>query len=276
MPSTTPNRTTLNLELTAPVARLVINRPEKANAMNLAFWEEFPAALREVGSHPKCRVLIVSGAGRHFSAGIDTDALVNLARIAQAPGGAARGREAVHAFIQHAQAAFNAIETLRVPVIAAIHGACVGAGVDLASSCDLRLCSADAHFCVKEVDLAVVPDVGTLHRLPHLIGYGRALRLCYTAEKVDGATAERIGLVEQVFADHDALMAGATALAQTIAAKSPLTVRGIKRNALFARDHSVADGLAYTAAWNASTLVSNDAIEAMSAYTGKRAPNFKD
>lgn len=268
--------TSLRLELAAPIAHLVINRPEKANAMNLAFWDEFPAALREIETHPDCRVAVISGAGKHFSAGIDTDALVNLARIAKAPGDEARGREAVHAFILRAQAAFTTLETLRIPVIAAIHGACIGAGVDLVSSCDLRVCSADAHFCVKEVDLAVVPDVGTLHRLPRLIGYGRALRLCYTAEKIDGATAERIGLVEQLFPDHDALLAGAMELARTIAAKSPLTVRGIKRNALFARDHSVADGLAYTAAWNASALVSSDAVEAMSAYLGKRVPRFSD
>ncbi|HEU0196266.1 MAG TPA: crotonase/enoyl-CoA hydratase family protein [Nevskiaceae bacterium] len=268
--------TTLKLELAAPIARLTLNRPDKANAMNLPFWDEFPQALAEIGDHPECRVAVISGAGRHFSAGIDVSVLVNQAQSVNAEKCPARAREQLHRFILHAQHTFTALEELRIPSIAAIHGACVGAGVDLATACDFRLASADARFCVKEVDLAVVPDVGTLHRLRHLVGYGTAARLCYTAETFDAARAKRMGLVQEVFADAGALAAGATTLAQTIAAKSPLTVRGIKRNLLFARDHSVADGLAYTAAWNASMLISADAGEAMAAHLGKRAPKFRD
>lgn len=267
---------TLKLDLQTPVARLTLNRPDKANAMSLPFWEEFPQALEEIGTHPEIRVVVIGGAGKHFSAGIDTDALMHLAKTANAKGCPARAREKVHAFVQHAQHAFNALEALRIPTLAAVHGACIGAGVDLVTACDLRVCSSDARFCVKEVDLAVVPDVGTLHRLRHLIGYGQAARLCYTAETVDAARAERIGLVEEIFPDRETLDAGSTQLAETLAAKSPLTVRGIKRNLLFAREHSVADGLAYTAAWNASMLISADAIEAMGAHLGKRIPKFVD
>lgn len=267
---------TLKLELQAPVATLTINRPDKANAMNLPFWDEFPAALAEIGEHREIRVAIVTGAGRHFSAGIDTDGLTRLWQVANGGDCPARGREGVRDFILHAQAAFNALEALRIPVIAAVNGACFGAGVDLISACDLRLCSTDARFCVKEVDLAVVPDVGTLHRLRHIIGDARTAQLSYTAETVEANAALAMGLVSEVFADNEALQAGATQLAQTIGTKSPLTVRGIKNNRLFARDHSVADGLAYTAAWNASMLISADAREAMTAYLEKRPAKFED
>lgn len=268
--------TALILSWDGAVARLSMNRPDKANAMNLAFWEELPKALADVEAHSAARVLIISGEGRHFSAGIDMEALMHLASIAGDKGCPARAREKIHAFVQHAQAAFNAIEACRVPVIAAIHGACVGGAVDMIAACDVRLCSADASFCIKEADLAVVPDVGTLQRLRHVIGLGHLAELTYSAESFDATSAQRIGLVTRVYSDLKQLQAGATALAQTIAAKSPLTVRGIKRNLLFARDHTVADGLAYTAAWNAAMLISEDAGEAMSAQIAKRPPKFAD
>ena len=268
--------TTLELTFDGPVGQLRMNRPEKANAMNLAFWTEFPQALDEASRHAPLRALVISGAGRHFSSGIDIEALVHLASITGGKGCPARASEKVHSFVQHAQAAFNAIEQLRVPVIAAVHGACVGGAVDLIAACDIRICSRDARFCIKEVDLAVVPDVGTLQRLRHVIGLGHLADLTYTAETFDVTLAERIGLVTRVFADAEQLRVGATAMAQMIAAKSPVTTRGIKRNLLFARDHSVADGLAYTAAWNAGMLMSADSGEAMAAQMAKRSPKFED
>jgi len=187
-----------------------------------------------------------------------------------------RGREQVLAFIEKAQQAITAVEKCAVPVIAAIHGACVGGAVDLIAACDLRLASRDARFCIKEIDLAVVPDVGTLQRLSHVIGYSQTAELTYSAETFDADKALALGLVSRVLEDKDALLAAATELATTIASKSPATVRGIKRNLVFARDHSVPDGLAYTAAWNAGMLTGEDLSEALAAFKAKRAAVFAD
>jgi len=268
--------TTLALSWDDPVVHLKFARPDKANAMNMAFWTELPQALAEVGARGASRALIVSGEGRHFSAGIDIDALLHLGGVVAGRGCPARARETVLAFVEHAQAAFNAIEALRIPVIAAVNGACVGGAVDLIAACDIRLCSETARFCIKEVDLAVVPDVGTVQRLRHIIGLGHLAELSYTADTIDAATAQRIGLVTRVYSDAEQLLEGATALAQKIAAKSPITTRGIKRNLQFARDHSVADGLAYAAAWNAAMLISEDSGEALAAQAAKRSPKFAD
>lgn len=266
----------LTIDTAGPIAQLRLNRPDKANAMNLAFWQELPLALAEIDAAEQVRVLILSGNGRHFSAGIDVEALAHLGGMVLGKGCPARAREQLHRFIRDAQAAFSRCEQLRVPVIAAVHGACIGAGIDLIAACDIRLGSLDARYSIKEVDLAVVPDVGTLHRLRHVIGLSAVAELSYTAESFDAARALQLGLVSRNFDDPAALMAGAEAMAATIAAKSPITVRGIKHNLLHARDHSVAEGLAYTAAWNAAMLVSADAQEAMAAQLQKRTPKFAD
>jgi enoyl-CoA hydratase len=161
-------------------------------------------------------------------------------------------------------------------VLAAIHGACIGGGVDLICACDMRYCSADAFFSIKEIDIGMTADVGTLQRLPKIIGDGMARELAYTGRKVTGEEAREIGLVNRVFASPDALQAGVMEIAATIAAKSPLSIRGIKEMIVYARDHSVADGLNYIATWNAAMLMSADLKEAMMAGMEKRTPKFRD
>jgi len=165
---------------------------------------------------------------------------------------------------------------MRVPVIAAVHGACIGGGIDMIGACDLRYCTADAKFSIKEVDLAVTADVGTLQRLRHIIGLPRLTELAYTGETFDGRKAQEIGLVGQAYAGRDELMAGVEQLARRIAAKSPLTVRGIKYNLLYSRDHSVREGLEMVANWNAAFLVSDDLREALTAQMQKREAKFAD
>ena len=270
------NPKTLRINCEGAVAWLYLNRPDKANSMDLAMWQELPQALAWLGAQAPVRAVVLAGEGRHFCAGIDISVLAHLGgQVAQA-GCASRGAEHVLAFVEHAQAAFNALEALRVPVIAAVHGACVGAGVDMIAACDLRLAAADARFCIKEVDLAVVPDVGTIQRLRHVIGFANVAELSYTAETFDASRAQALGLVSRVCESRDAMWSAAGELARTIAGKSPVTVRGIKRNLLWARDHDVADGLAYTAAWNAGMLIGEDAREAQAAYAAKREPKFRD
>lgn len=267
---------TVAISLEGGVAHLRFNRPGQANALNQTLWDELKQALLWLHAQPGVRVVVLSGEGRHFCAGIDLSEVDRMREAARGDGCPGRGSEAVLAFVEHAQSVFNAVETLKVPVIAAVHGACIGAGVDLLGACDIRLAARDARFCVKEVDLGIVPDVGTIQRLRHIIGYGVVAELCYTAETFDGERARALGLVSGLHDDKAALLQAATAMAQTIAAKPPLAVRGIKRNLLWARDHSVQDGLAYTAAWNSGMLISADTAEAFAAQAEKRDPVYRD
>lgn len=274
MPAT-PAFETLSLTTTDAVAVLELNRPDKANAMNLPMWEELRRAMTWIDQAHTLRVAVIRGAGRHFCAGIDLDLLRGV-REQTADACAGRAAEKLRRLILEMQEAFSAIERCRKPVLAAVHGACVGAGVDLVTACDMRYCSADAQFSVKEVDVGMTADVGTLQRLPRLVGEGMARELAYTARSVSGAEAREIGLVNRCHPDAETLQRDVMALAAAIAAKSPLAVRGSKEMITYARDHSVADSLNYVATWNAAMLMSEDLTEAIDAARARRPPQFRD
>jgi enoyl-CoA hydratase len=271
------NYTALTVTVENGVAAIQFNRPERANALHRTLWNELRSAMRAVDALPEARVVVLSGAGAHFCAGIDLGLLDDLrAAMAGAGGCAGRAREAMREFVLDVQDVVNSVERCRKPVLAAVHGACIGAGVDLIAACDMRYCAADAYFSVKEIDLAIVADVGTLQRLPRLIGDGQARELAYTGRKVDGAEAAALGLVNRCYESREALQRGVDEIALTIAAKSPLAMRGTKEMLVYAQDHSVADGLNYVATWNAAMLLSNDLDEAVSAAQQKRAAQFRD
>ncbi len=271
-----PEFDSLRIDIEDAIAYLRLNRPQRANAFHAPLWRSFPAALEWLATQTQVRALIICGEGEHFCSGVDVSMLAELRGLVADPNRATRGREALFDLISRLQASFSAIERYPAPVIAAIHGACIGGGVDLISACDIRLCSADASFCVKEIDLAVVPDVGTLQRLSHVIGYSNVTELSYTAETFGADRAQALGLVSRVEQTPRSLMQTARQMAQSIARKSPATARGIKRNLQWARDHTVQDGLTYTATWNAAMLVGEDLSEAMAAFSEKRAPRFQD
>jgi len=256
------------------VGHVRINRPAKANAMDAAFWAEIPQVFEALDDDPNVRVIILSGAGKHFSAGID---LGLLAAIAGELGrDAGRNARQLRRRITQMQQAFNALEACSKPVLAAIHGYCLGAGIDLIAACDLRYAAADAQFSIKEIDMGMVADVGTLQRLPHLIGAGMLRELAFTGRHFDAAEALRIGLVNQVHADSASLLSAVQALAVEIAGKSPLAVSGTKRMLNYMRDHSVADGLDYVATWNAAMLQAPDVQLALGASLSKTTPRFDD
>ncbi len=239
-----------------------------------AFFAEIEETFARLAEDAEVRAVIVRSEAKAFSHGLDLMA----ASAAWGPaftGGGASTRAGLLALIRKLQGAFNAIAAMPVPVIAEVHGRCIGGGLDLAAACDLRVASADATFSLRETKIAIVADLGSLQRLPAIIGQGHTRELAFTGKDIDAARALAIGLVTQVFPDRDGLRAGALALAREIAQNAPLTVRGVKDVLRYGEGKTVADGLAYVAAYNAAFLASEDLMEAMTAFAEKRAPRYK-
>ena len=228
-----------------------------------------------VDATPEARVAVLQGEGKLFTAGIDLQMMMGLGPQIQNDCDG-RTREALRRVILDLQDTLTSLERCRKPVLAAIHSGCVGGGVDLVSCADMRYCAADASFSVKEIDLGMVADVGSLQRLPRLIGDGMVRELAYTGRKLGAEEAARIGLVNRVFDTPEALLEGVLKLAHLIAAKSPLAIRGTKDTLNYARDHSVADGLDRVATWNAAMLMSADLQAAIRAGLTKQPPQFRD
>ena len=266
---------TLTVTLEHHVATVRLNRPEKANAMNADMWQEIRRAFRWVDDTPEARVAILEGEGKLFTAGIDLEMMMGVGTAIHNDC-EARMRENLRRLILDMQDSLTSLERCRKPVLAAIHGGCIGGGIDLVTCADMRYCAMDAYFSIKEIDLGMTADVGTLQRLPRLVGEGMARELAYTGRRFGAAEAREMRLVNQVFDSREALQAGVRELAATIAAKSPLAIRGTKEMITYARDHSVADSLHYNATWNAAMLLGDDIQEAMMAGMGKRQPEFKD
>lgn len=272
---TIPQFSALTLTLADGIAEVRLNRPDRSNALSEALWQEIRQAFDWIDDAAQARVAILSGAGRHFCSGIDLGMLTGLKRTDENPDGA-RGRETLRRMILDLQDCLSSIERCRKPVLAAIHGACIGGAIDLVTCCDMRYVAAGALFSVREIDLAVVADVGTLQRLPRLIGDGQARELCFTGRNFDADEAVALGLANRVFASPEALTAGVREIAAGIAAKSPLAMRGTKEVMNFSREHSVADGLNFVATWNAAMLLSGDLDECLAAQKEKRAPRFTE
>lgn len=254
---------TLLLEVENHVATVWLNRPDKANAMNKPMWGELQSCFEWLDAEPGVRVVILAAKGKYFCAGID---LAMLAGLAPEPGAdPARQAEKFRLVIKRLQANLSAIERCRKPVLAAVHGLCYGGGVDIIACCDMRYASEQAVFSIKEIDVGMTADVGSLQRLPHVVPPGIVRELAYTGRQVDAAESYEIGLVNRVYADSEALMTGVRKVAADIAARSPISIRGIKATLLYARDHSVDDGLDYIATWNAAMMSQRDVMAAVSA-----------
>ena len=266
---------TLEVSLDAGVATIALNRPDKANAMSEPMWYEIEQAMEWLDGTPEARVGVLVGRGKYFTSGIDLSFLMGIGPMIEDDCDGRR-REKLRRLILRLQDTLTSIERCRKPVLAAVHGACIGGGMDLITACDMRYCSANAWFSVKEIDVGMTADVGTLQRLPRLIGEGMARELAYTGRQLDAAEARQVGLVNRCFETPEALQAGVMEIARSIAAKSPLAIRGCKEMITYGRDHTVADGLNYIATWNAAMLMSKDLFEAGTANMHKRDPLFKD
>ena len=263
--------TVITYEVKDGVAEVFLNRPDKSNAMNPPFWPEIRSAFQAIHNDPEVRAAIIAGNGKNFSAGLD---LMQSANVMSQQKGSQETDTLFHHILE-VQEPFNAIDECRKPVIAAVHGACIGGGLDLIAACDIRVCAKDAYFSLREARLAIIADLGSLSRLPEIIGPGHTRELAFTAKDIDAERALRIGLVNDVYEDRDACLKAARELAEEIAQTAPLAVQGAKEVMNYCRDKNFRDGLKYAAARSVMVLKANDLMEAMMAFMQKRKPKFQ-
>ncbi|MDE3223763.1 MAG: crotonase/enoyl-CoA hydratase family protein [Acidobacteriota bacterium] len=266
----------LSLEIDGPVATLWLNRPEARNALGRDFWRDLPRAAAVLEEDRRVRVVVLAARGRDFTVGLD------LKELGGALGGEGRdapskasANHATYRAVREMQDAVSSLANLRTPVLAAVHGYCLGGGIDLVTACDVRLATTTSVFSVRETKVAIVADLGTLQRLPRVIGAGHVAELAYTGKDISGERAAAIGLVNHAVGETPEEVLEATyALAREIAANSPLAVEGTKA-VLRANDGATIDeGLEFVARWNTMFLASNDLREAMTAFLERRAPKF--
>ncbi|TML18998.1 MAG: crotonase/enoyl-CoA hydratase family protein [Actinobacteria bacterium] len=268
------NHRCFTVDVVDHVARITLARPDELNTMIPAFWRELPAIVNELSDAGDARAIVLSSSGKHFTAGMDLS--VFGGDQLSGTGETGRVRANLRLNVGHLQDAFTALERARVPVIAAVQGGCIGGGVDMVCACDMRYATADAFFCIQEINIGMTADVGTLQRLPKLIPAGIAREYAYTGRRMSAARAYELGFVNGVYATHDEMIAGVMAVAAEIATRSPLAVWGSKEMITYARDHTVADGLNYIATWQTGMFQPADMTEAFLARAQKRDAVYDD
>lgn len=259
------------LTQTQHIAHLVLSRPEALNTMHPLFWRELDGVLTQIHREGTARVLVLSSTGKHFSAGMALDTFSSaIAMDDQSP----EGRAAMFDVLTDMQATFTKLETLRIPVIAAIQGGCIGGAVDMVTACCMRYATADAFFCIQEINIGMVADVGTLQRLPKLIPEAIVKEYAYTGRRMPAAKALAYGLVNEVFESPEAMLAAAMQTAAEIASKPPVAIWGTKQAIHYTRDHSTEDALKQMG-WLQAGIWSNAHVrEAVSAMQQKRTGEF--
>jgi enoyl-CoA hydratase len=268
----------LSIERDQDVATLWLDRAEARNAMGMDLWRDLPRAMEVLSDDNSVRVVVIAAKGPHFSVGLDLKAMGNLL----AGGGDADARPASMAArarssrleVKRLQDSITAVAKCPKPVIAAVHGYCIGGGVDLIAACDIRLASADAIFSVREAKVAIVADLGSLQRLPAIISAGHLAELAFTGKDITAERAKEIGLVNDAAGDAEGVLKAARTLAGEIATNSPIAVQGTKAVLAANEGRTVAEGLDYVATWNSGMLASDDLVEAMTAFMEKRTPKF--
>lgn len=272
----------LSIEREQDVATLWLDRPEARNAMGMDLWRDLPKAMEVLTDDNSVRVVVIAAKGPHFSVGLDLKAMGNLLAGGGDGGGGGDARPASMAAraragrleVKRLQDSITAVAQCPKPTVAAVHGYCIGGGVDLIAACDIRLASADAIFSVREAKVAIVADLGSLQRLPAIISAGHLAELAFTGKDITADRAKEIGLVNDVAGDAEGVLKAARTLAGEIAANSPIAVQGTKAVLAANEGHTVAEGLDYVATWNSGMLASDDLVEAMTAFMEKRTPKF--
>jgi enoyl-CoA hydratase len=267
--------TCFDVEITDKVAHVRLTRPDELNTMTPAFWRELPEIVTRISDDASARVVVISSTGKHFSAGMDLSVFLGDGLVAEdaEPG---RRNARLRSNAKVLQWSFTALEKARVPVLAAVQGGVIGGAVDLVTACDVRYASADAFFCVQEINIGMTADVGTLQRLGTLVPEGFAREMAYTGRRVPAVRAYEVGLVSEVYTDHESLVEGVLDTAAEIASKSPLAIWGTKVAMNYARDHSVDDSLEQIATWQSGMFQPADMAEAFAAKSEKRDPVFPE
>ena len=269
--------TCFEIEESEGVAHLVLSRPDELNTMIPAFWSELPEIVHELSDSGRIRALVISSTGKHFCAGMDLSVFTGGSELDQNDSKEkGRQRANLRGNVLHLQDTFSCLEAARMPVLVAIQGGAVGGAVDMVTAADCRYAPEDAWFCIQEINIGMTADVGTLQRLPKLIPEGVARELAYTGDRMSARRAKEVGLVNDVYPDHQAMVDGVLDIAGRIAAKSPLAIYGTKQSVLYARDHSVADALNHISLWQAGMFHPADMMESFQAQADKRNPVFDD
>ena len=258
------------------IAHIVLNRPDELNSMIPEFWSELPTIVDDISNRGAARAIVISSTGKHFTAGMDLSVFTGGALDDSSEVEVGRARSVFRYNVLHLQDTFNALERARMPVLAATQGGVVGAGVDMITACDMRYATEDSWFCIHEINIGMTADVGTLQRLPKIIPEGIAREMAFTGDRMPAARAKEVGLVNEVYADHETMLDAVMDTAARIASKSPLAIHGTKETINYTRDHSVADSLQYIAAWQTGMFQPTDMIESFGAKAEGREASFDD
>ncbi|BEH13784.1 MULTISPECIES: crotonase/enoyl-CoA hydratase family protein [Marinobacter] len=269
------NYESFNIEVKDQIAHVQFSRPEALNTMNKAFWLELPRCVQDIEANTDARVIVISSTGKHFSAGMDLGVFSDPKSVPMS-GDPGRMAENLRRVVLQLQDTLTSLERVRLPVLAAVHGGCIGGALDLVCAADSRYCTADAYFTIKETELGMTADVGTLQRLPKLMPEGVVRELAYTGRKFGAEEAHRLGFVNTVYESQEAMLEGVMAIAAQIAANSPLAVTGCKEMINFSRDHSVEDSLKYMATWQSGMFRPTDMMKSFQAKAQKQAPVYDD
>ena len=266
------------LDVKNHVGNLVLSRPDELNTMSRDFWVELGEVLEVINKDSDIRVVVMSSTGKHFCAGMDLNAFTN--GVDNIPDDKkpdhARIGEAVYRVAKELQEYISTLEKIRVPVIAAIHGGCIGGAVDMVTACDIRLASDDAFFCIQEINIGMAADVGTLQRLPKIIPDSKMREMAYTGRRMYAEEAKEAGLVSGTYESQEELLEAANKLASEIASKSPVAIYGLKAVMNYSRDHNLNDSLEYNALWSGAMLSQKDMTEQMTANMEKRDASFNE
>lgn len=268
------NLKTLSVSIDHSIAHIELSRPNELNSMIAAFWQELPRVVRDIDEHSAARVIVISSQGKHFSAGMDLSVFTDMA--ANFKGEPARSAERMRRLVLKLQDSFNALEEVRVPVLVAMQGGVIGGAVDMICACDSRYCTEDAFFTIKETQIGMTADVGTLQRLPRLMPQGLVKEMAYTGRNMPSAEALSCGFVNQVFPDQQSMLDHVMKIARQIADNSPMAVTGCKEMLNYSRENTTSDSLNYMATWQSGMFQMPDIQEAMQAQKEKRHPDYDD
>lgn len=261
------------LDTTSGISHIQFNRPERMNSMTKEFWNEFPKVVSEIETAGNTRVIVISSTGKHFSAGMDLSVFeANESLNTKTP----LNRERLKQLVLFLQSGFNALGNARVPVIAAIQGACIGGALDLVSACDMRYATKDASFKIQEINLGMMADLGGLQRLPNALPDAILREMAFTGDALPASKAQALGFVNDLYETPDELIENVLSVAKKIAAQSPLAISASKEALNFARDHSLADALVQCANLQAAIFNERDLMETMRAKKEKNSPIFEN